>query len=122
MPSGRGLRFSAQGAGTDRNPGSGKSTVAVDARDGRRWSAATLRVTIAAPDSPAYQTLVDEGDEHPGAEEPIDRKALSRDVTKTVEELRYSLLIHPVLIETISYRIERFRNPGKPGRWWWTRR
>ena len=105
--------------GLTGNPGSGKSTVAA-------WMREMGAVVVSGDaeghrllrrDSPVYQTLVDEYDVSIlGPKNRIDRKALSRVVTKTVEELRrYSRLIHPVLIETISYRIEQFRKSRKTG-------
>lgn len=105
--------------GLTGNPGAGKSTVAA-------WLQEMGAVVVSGDaeghrllrrDSPVYQCLVWEyGASILGPKNRIDRKALSRTVTKSVDELRrYNRLIHPALIQTILYRIEQFRKTKKTG-------
>jgi len=105
--------------GLTGNPGAGKSTVArwMEAAGARIVDADVIGHRLLEPDSPVFNEVAREfGPSIFQADGKIDRRALARMVFQTPDRLRrLNELIHPVLVEEITNRIERFRRSNEMG-------
>lgn len=105
--------------GVTGNPGAGKSTVArwMETAGARIVDADAIGHRLLEPDSPVFSDVVREfGASILQADGKIDRRALARVVFQMPDRLRrLNELIHPVLVEEITNRIERFRRSNETG-------